>query len=765
MTVHVFGIRHHGPGSARSLLDALDQLQPDCILVEGPPDADDLLPLMMHQTMQPPVALLIYNPDQTRQAAYYPFAEFSPEWNALRYGLERTIPTRFMDLPMLNSFPLEQADANSRASGENRPDANNGTSSEAQPDANKGREAEIDPIRADPLRALAEAAGYSDSERWWEEMVEQRLNSADLFAAILEAMSALRAEIPPLNSTYERREALREAHMRKTIREAEKAGHQRIAAICGAWHSPVLADMASHSSKEDTALLKGLAKVKTKATWVPWTYSRLSRFSGYGAGITSPGWYAHLWHTPSEQIAIRWMSRVAQLLRDERLDASTAQVIDAVRLGETLAALRGRPVPGLPEMNEAAQAVICFGKIEPMRVIERKLIVGETMGEVPDETPTVPLQQDLQALQKRLRLKAEPEEKLYEFDLRKPTDLERSQLLHRLLLLRIRWGKPNYDTNKTGTFRETWVLIWQPEIAITVIEASIWGNTIRDAAAAFAQDQADHAEDLRGLTQLISFLILCDLPDATAYVMKRLEAQAALTSDVTLLMGSLPALAQTARYTNVRSTDRELVEQVIDGIVTRMCIGLPGACASLDDEAAAQMFTLVLATHSALRLLQHEDQLALWYNTLKLALNRERLHGLLAGRFTRILLDGQRIDADEANRRMKLALARASDPPQAAAWVEGFLRDSGSILIHDERLWQVIDEWITTLPTDLFKSLLPLMRRTFATFSRYDRQQIAERARHDRVVTASESDPTAFDAARAAKVLPLVRQLLGLESA
>jgi hypothetical protein len=40
--LHVFGIRHHGPGSARSLVRALDALQPDCVLVEGPPEADAL---------------------------------------------------------------------------------------------------------------------------------------------------------------------------------------------------------------------------------------------------------------------------------------------------------------------------------------------------------------------------------------------------------------------------------------------------------------------------------------------------------------------------------------------------------------------------------------------------------------------------------------------------------------------------------------------------------------------------------------------------
>ena len=177
------------------------------------------------------------------------------------------------------------------------------------------------------------------------------------------------------------------------------------------------------------------------------------------------------------------------------------------------------------------------------------------------------------------------------------------------------------------------------------------------------------------------------------------------------------------------------------------------------------MFTLILAVHSALRLLQNEAQLTRWFDTLQLALNHESLHGLLAGRFTRILLDARRLDAAEGTRRMKLALARAADPVQAAAWVEGFLRESGSILIYDDQLWSVIDEWVTTLPAELFPDLLPLLRRTFATFSNYERQQIGERARQGQVRAADDNDsPDQFDTERAASVLPLVKQLLGLQS-
>ena len=98
MSVTVFGIRHHGPGSARSLVEDLGRLGPDCILIEGPPDADALIPLAADKEMRPPVALLIYDPEQPHDGAFFPFAVFSPEWQAIRHGLGAGVPVRFIDL-------------------------------------------------------------------------------------------------------------------------------------------------------------------------------------------------------------------------------------------------------------------------------------------------------------------------------------------------------------------------------------------------------------------------------------------------------------------------------------------------------------------------------------------------------------------------------------------------------------------------------------------------------------------------------------------
>ena len=760
MTIHVFGIRHHGSGSARSLRQALEELQPDTILIEGPPDAEPLLQLVASPAMEPPVALLIYQPDKPQESVYYPFAVFSPEWQAIQYGLSNNIPVGFMDLPQTHRFALKA----------NREELKEESPSPEETEKTDPNQLNLNQIPPDPLSLIAEAAGYSDGERWWEHMVETRTNRIDLFTAILEAMTAVRQELPPVEKPME---AMREAYMRKTIREAQKSGFERIAVVCGAWHAPALSQMPP--AKQDTAVLKGLPKTKVEVTWVPWTYGRLAYSSGYGAGIESPGWYHHLWEGGIEEnnnsqsnlnvnVTISWMTRVARLLREQDLDASSAHVIEAVRLAESLAALRHRPLPGLPELNEATQTVLCFGSNLPMQLIHDKLIVGERLGKVPEETPMVPLQKDLTRQQKRLRIPPQPTEKTYDLDLRKENDLARSHLLHRLNLLDIPWGKFQQSYGKKGTFHEYWNLVWHPEFAVNLIEAGIWGNTIRDAATAKACDRANNAQELPVLTELLDKVILSDLPDAVSYLMSCLENAAALASDVTHLMAALPPLANVMRYGNVRQTDTTMIRHVVDGLVARICIGLPNACTSLDDDAAAAMYENLMKVNSAIGILQNQEHVNSWQQVLTQMVDYPNLHGLIAGRCCRLLLDASVFEARESARRMGLALSAATEPPQAAAWVEGFLKGSGLLVLHDDNLWQVIDDWVTQLPEETFIHLLPLLRRTFATFTQPERRQMGERVKQgirgkDTSITKDNSE---FNEENATAILPIVRQLLGV---
>lgn len=763
---HLFGIRHHGPGCARSLLDALTALSPDCLLIEGPPEAEAVLTAAIHAEMEPPVALLLYSPEDPRRASFYPFAEFSPEWQAIRYGLQKQLPVRFMDLPQAHDLAL-------RKERDEAPAPAVMAAEEPEPKEALPEEAEEAPpadISHDPLDWLGRAAGYGDGETWWNQMVEERrdADSTGLFAAIQEAIVTVRAEVPrKLSSEDLQRENLREAHMRKCIRQAEKDGFQNIAVICGAWHVPALMKMPA--AKADNDLLKGLPKVKVAATWAPWTYGRLAAASGYGAGIQSPGWYEFLWKNQAQdagQRAIGWISKIARFMRSEDMDCSSAHVIEAARLSDALAAMRERPAPGLEELNEAVRSVICMGDDAPLRLIHSKLIVSERLGRVPPDVPTVPLQQDLEKQQRSLRIKPEALSKELDLDLRKDTDLTRSHLLHRLNLLGVKWGEVRgTGRSSKGTFHEVWQLQWQPEFAIHIIEASRWGSTIQDAATAKAIEEAAEATHLPDLSALVDRVLLANLPAAVQPVTQALENLAAVAGDTSQLLEAIPPLANVFRYGNVRQTDASLVGHVLDGLVSRSSIGLSGACASLDDDAAAAMRKRIISVHQALKLINNEAHLAEWLPAIARLAVLGGTHGLISGLAARLLFDEQTEDSDATARRMSQALSIGNDPSTAAAWLEGFLHQSGMILLHDDRLWQALDHWMASLSEDNFTRVLPLVRRTFALFPSTERQQLGSRAQHSGAGSSTTATTTTTDdwnPARAEKPLAVLKQILGL---
>ena len=758
----ILGIRHHGPGSARSVLAELERLQPDALLVEGPSDANDLIGLVEDPGMRPPVALLVYAPDEPRVATFYPFAEFSPEWVALRWALEHGIPARFIDLAAGAQFAVAKVEferrmAEAKAAAE-AADPEEPAEGEAEAEDEDDTAVEPEQVRHDPLNELARAAGEEDGERFWDRLVESRRDPGDLFAAVSEAMTAVRGAIPEEDTLTLQREAA----MRRGIRQATKDGFTNVAVVCGAWHAPALGKLPS--AAEDDRTLKTLPKpMKTAAAWVPWTFDRLAAESGYGAGVESPGWYAHLW-SGAEPLAVSWMARVAGLFREEGMDASAAHLVEAVRLAETLAAMRGRAVPSLSELNEAVRACLAMGSDLPLRLVRDRLVVGQVMGETPPDAPVAPLAADLEQLTRRLRMKPEPGQKTVDLDLRNETDRSRSHLLHRLGILGIHWGQVQQVFGKSGTFHEIWSLAWQPEFAIDLVAASRFGNTIEEAASNSSIEAANAATELPALTALIEAVLLADLREAIELVVDRIGTVAAVGADVPELMDALPPLARVMRYGNVRGTDATAVSTVVDGLVARICIGLPSAAASLDDDAAATFSRQIDGVHGAIALLDDAEDRAAWREALRRLIDQDGLHGLVAGRATRLLLDEGVIDSAGATRRMRLVLSPGAEPAIGAGWVEGFLRDSGTILLHDQELFDTIDRWVTDMPQDAFDNVLPLLRRTIATFSVPERRSIGERilaGRRERAASATSG----VDEARADLVMPILARILGVERA
>jgi hypothetical protein len=716
--VHIWGIRHHGPGSARSVRRALDELDPEVVLVELPADADAALRWVGRPGLVPPVALLGYAVSEPERAVFAPLASFSPEWQAVSWAVEREVAVHAIDLPLAITLAV----------------------------AETGRGHDVD-----PLAALAAAAGEPDPERWWDDVVEHRGDGEPAFTAIAEAMDAVRG-----GSQAEGFDGWREAHMRRAIREAQRTA-ERVAVICGAWHVPAL-DPAVATAAADAAALRGLPKVKAAVTWVPWTHRRLRRNSGYGAGVASPGWYAHVFRHPGTDGVARFFVDAAHALRRHGVAASPDHLIAASRLADSLATLRGRPRAGLAEVLDASEAVL--GGRHALALVDDELVVGDAIGEVPAGAPQVPLARDLAAAQRAARLKPDAGRRTVELDLRTPNGLRRSRLLHRLVALDVPWGELREGRGSSGTFRETWQLSWEPELSVRLVEMAGHGTTVAGAAAARLVELVTGADRLAHVTAAIELALLADLPDALAPALRRLGTLAARATDAAELMDALGPLAATLRYGDVRGTDAVGLRSVFDELVVRVVAGLERVARGVDEVAAAALIERMSAVQAALATVDHAARHDEWPAALEALADDRRGHGLVRGRATRLLHD---LDRDErVAERLGQASTAGTPAAAGAAFVEGFLAGSGTILLHDAALRATVDAWICSLRAETFADVAPLLRRTFGAFEPAERRHLGQ------LVSAGQAERPALagddlDPDRVAAGLATVRAMLGLQ--
>ena len=334
----------------------------------------------------------------------------------------------------------------------------------------------------------------------------------------------------------------------------------------------------------------------------------------------------------------------------------------------------------------------------------------------------------------------------------------RSQLLHRLRVLGISWGVPRTsDVRSTGTFRETWALQWEPELSVSIVEASRWGTTVESAAHELVLDRArDPDATLAQVVALLEETLLADLRDAIPELLRSIDTAAALDHDVAHLMAALPPLIRTLRYGDVRGTDLSSLAHVADALLVRICAGLPAAITGLDTDAADALRRGVDAVHAALALRDDAASTRRWLDTLTVIADRDEIDGILTGRTVRLLRDMGRIDEQDTAVRVSRALSIGSEPAAKARWIDGFVGDGALLLIHDRALLTLIDRWVSGLHRQDFVDVLPVLRRTFGGFEATERATLGAAIRGGAMVrTATPVDVERGRRATAATALIL----------
>ena len=701
--VKFFGIRHHGPGSANSLKNALSTWKPDCILVEAPEEMEQIFKFFSFPGVTLPIAGLLYAKNDPTKAAYLPFAVFSPEYQAIVHSQQFQIPIRAIDLPMAYQFVQEPTLPNFNLS------------------------VSTNDWEIDPLGKIAELAGYQDRERWWEVNFEEEEGSIAIFDTISNLMGALRPrDIQEVNGLN----IWREAWMRKQIRKAVKEEFEKIAVVCGAWHVPLLQEYENIKEKEDNAIVKGRKKEACAACLIPWSYEQMTLSQGYASGVHAPFWYESLYFHP-KQAVVRWMVKAARLLRKKNLDASSAEVIESVALANALAGLRNLKIPGLKELEDAALTVLCQGKKEQLNAIYKNLLTNNRVGKIPNAAPQIPIQKDFLKIVKSLRLSAYMENDQVvrkELDLRKPNQLQTSIFFHRLLLLEVDWGKKLMNkTFAQGSFNERWSLRWQPRIVIQIIQAGRWGKTIAEALLNKVNHKIASAKESVQIAKMLDLVIKADLKEVVQPLLKKLQQTGVGQRDTESQMQVLNELIPLRRYGDVRNVDQKVLDWLIDDLITRICLGIKPFVFLMNEEQSEQFFSAIQVTHHLIGFLEHSAHQAKWMNALQSVLDQKESAPKIRGGILRILHDKGTISQERTEKYFVLELSPIVELENIALWLEGFLFGSAGLLLYQPTLLALLDNWITGLEESRFMEVLPILRRTFSKYSGNEKRRLLRR--------------------------------------
>lgn len=713
-------MRHLSPNGAHQLARHLASLDPTAVLIEGPSDATHLLEHFAHKKTVPPIALLAWARGVKSgpvRSVVYPFARYSPEWIAATWALSNKRLVRFIDLPATSLLALEPG-------------------------------AETPSTRVDPLTAIAQLAGETDHDTWWERHFEH----ASAEDAYRQSVMTLGAELRALDeaSVASRENTLRESFMRRSIRQVLADGHEpaRVLVVCGAFHASALTWELDAMSDGDA---RRLPKSDAALTLMPYGYFRMSTQGGNGAGNRAPAYFELLHDALRARtrapVSSRFLSRVAVEMRRRGNLRSSAEVIEAVRLAEAMSALGGSPAPTLRDLHDAAVACLGGGDASVVRDAFFAVAVGDRVGELPSDVARTGLQDDFQRQLDALRLKdhvrdsspdARSPEAMLVLDRRlnrqvkrddaAARDRNRSVFLHRLVTLDLDFAKDitTAEDRKENTFKERWRLAWTPECEIRLVERALLGDSVEHAAERLLSERIDDAVSVGEATALALTARDCDLARCLDRAVVRVQALAVEDAGFKSVAGAVWRLARLIREPDVTGLDVSSLRPLLAQLFLRATL-LVDSAARCDDAAAKPVGEAMDDVHRVSRYDWTDGDLSVdrWWAALDALAEDDAANPYVAGVSCALLIENGKVSDGDLATRVARRISPGMEPAKVAGWFEGLASRNPYALLSREGLWRSMTAFVESLDERAFRRALPGLRRAFSGFSAGESRAVA----------------------------------------
>lgn len=741
----IIGVRHHSPACARLVAARIRALAPAYVLVEGPADFNPRLDelALPHRL---PVAIYSYLADGTRQhGSWTPFAEHSPEWQALSVGRECGAALRFIDLPAWHEAFADTQNRYADADGDDQ---------EARAQAY--------------LDGLARAVGVDGRDALWDQLFEDQADLEELDASLSLHFAHLRNDDPgsPGNRA-------REAMMADWIGWAVAQERGPVLVVCGGYHAPALARLwpaaqaryrpgdaepaTPAPAAEDADVDAAAAGLRHGSYLVPYTFKRLDAFAGYASGMPSPAYYQWLWTHGAEGAGRRLLQGVLGRLRAKKLPASTADLMAVQLRAHGLARLRGHRAPLRSDWLDALAGALVGDALDaplpwtyrgpiragtdPVLVETMDVLAGDGAGQLAPGTPQPPLVASLWSELAAAGLHLTSRILEVELDLLTPEGRLRSRLLHRAALLElpgfVRKGGPTWAMS--GERKERWTLSQPFAQQAALVEAGAWGASLADAARARLEDHLRRAGGhIDALAANLNRAAFAGLPALSAAVLAELQPAVANEARFEALGPALGMLFMLLRHGQLLGmADAPILRVVIEAGVDRALwlfeppapVPAGAVDAHIESLVALRQIALDVANGSrepsgALLSIELPRMLAVFERKAASTASAPLSRGAALGAL--IDLRAHSGAPTEAGGVLALQVLDSLAPAQLGDAVSGLLALARDALLHDTQFVAGLDARVQQLDDTDFVIALPALRAAFGWLPTRERGNLAE---------------------------------------
>jgi hypothetical protein len=648
---------------------------------------------------RPPVAILAYRIDGTPGSNVWPFASYSPEYVALRWARARGVECAFIDVPSGCAM------GRGRREEEDAPDI------------------ESDEV---PLElAAAEAVGQRSFEEMWEAYYEAPAHDVDSFSAALLAY----ADSIGRDRGWHR---ARDAHMARRIREHAAAVDGPIVVVVGAAHAA-----AFLAGDVDEALVPPPA-VATAITLIPYSYPRLAEQTGYGAGNRAPMYYqrAHEAGADYRRATLEVLVDFTDRLRLRGFAVSLADTIEAYRLANMLAMLRGKSQPGLDEVREASIATLCRGQGEYMDSLLWPSVVGHGVGQVAARIGKNSLQEEFW---RQVRARRLPESDALEsltLVLANEIEIGTSTFLHRLRVAGVPYAthrSTQRGADQAGGIaaltrvRESWEAQWTPATDIALVEAITQGETIAEVAARTLGRQLEAARSTGEVADVLAEAVVTRSTDLVAAALAECDARAAGDDDLPSLARACRALSYLVSYGSAHGHLGFAIGEVpplCRKTFGRAVLRVMPACRT--DDASMEEVAEALRSLHEIALTQDAVEKDAWFEAGEALVADYAVNPRASGLACGLLYLAQEIDEARVVDIVGQRLSNLAEPAAAAGFLAGFLEVNALVLVKSRPVVHALDGFLMGIPPERFRDVLPVLRRALGPLGATERRYLIE---------------------------------------